>query len=69
VGIFGSSRSFIGSSSFFFVFGVDVVFLTRSATSRPQSTTSGRLREERQRRRAVDTVWRLKMKGFSKISL
>jgi hypothetical protein len=27
------------------------------------------LREERQRRRAVDTVWRLKMKGFSKISL
>jgi hypothetical protein len=30
---------------------------------------SGRLREERQRRRAVDTVWRLKMKGFSRISL
>jgi hypothetical protein len=69
VGIFGSSRSFIGSFSFFFVFGTDVVFLTRSATSHPQSTTSGRLREERQRRRAVDTVWRLKMKGFSRISL
>jgi hypothetical protein len=50
--MFGSSRSFIGSSSFFFVFGTDVVFLTRSATSRPQPTTSGRLREERQRRRA-----------------
>ena len=33
----------------------DVVFLTRSATSRPQPTTSGRLRKERQRRRAVDT--------------
>jgi hypothetical protein len=29
------------------------VFSTRSATSRPQPTTSGRLREER---RAVDTV-------------
>jgi hypothetical protein len=28
VGIFGSSRSFIGSSSFFVVFGTDVVFLT-----------------------------------------
>jgi hypothetical protein len=40
----------------FFVFGTNVVFLTRSATSRPQPTTSGRLREERQRRRAVDTV-------------
>jgi hypothetical protein len=44
-GIFGSSRSFIDSSSFFFVFGTDVVFLTRSATSRPQPTTSGRLRD------------------------
>jgi hypothetical protein len=30
---------------------------------------SGRLREERQRRRAIDTVWRLKMKVFSRISL
>jgi hypothetical protein len=30
---------------------------------------SGRLREERQRQRTVDTVWRLKMKGFSRISL
>jgi hypothetical protein len=56
VGIFGSSRSFIGSSSYFFVSGTDVVFSIRSATSRPQSTTSGWLREERQRRRAVDTV-------------
>jgi hypothetical protein len=69
VGIFGSPRSFIGSSSFFFVFGTDVVFLTRSVTSRLQPTTLGRLREERQRRRAVDTVWRLKMKGFSRILL
>jgi hypothetical protein len=64
VGIFLSSRGFIGSSSFFFVFGADVVFLTRSTTSHPQPTTSGRLREERQRRRAIDTVWRLKMKSF-----
>jgi hypothetical protein len=55
-GIFGSSRSFIGSSSYFFVSGTDVVFSTRSATSCPQSTTPGQLREERQRRRAVDTV-------------
>jgi hypothetical protein len=31
--------------------------------------SSGRLMEERQRLRAVDTVCRLKMKGFSKISL
>jgi hypothetical protein len=69
VGIFGSSRSFIDNSSFFFVFRTDVVFLTRSTTSRLQPTTSGRLREERQRWRAVDTVWRLKMKGFSRISL
>jgi hypothetical protein len=51
------------------LFRADVVFLTRSTTSRPQPTTSGRLREERQRRRAVDMVWRLKMKGFSRISL
>jgi hypothetical protein len=29
VGIFGSSRSFIGSSSFFFVSETDVIFLTR----------------------------------------
>jgi hypothetical protein len=57
VGIFGSSRSIIGSSSFFFFFsGMDVVFLTHSVNSRPQTTTSGRLREERQRRRTVDTV-------------
>jgi hypothetical protein len=41
-----------------------VVFLTRL-----QPRTSDRFREERQRRRAIDTVWRLKMKGFSKISL
>jgi hypothetical protein len=53
----------------FFVSQTDVVFLTRSATSRPQPTMSGRLREERQRWRAVDTIWRLKMKAFSKISL
>jgi hypothetical protein len=68
VRIFGSSRSFIGSSSYFFVFGTDVVLSIRSATSHPQPTMSGRLKEERQRR-AVDTVWRLKMKGFSRISL
>jgi hypothetical protein len=42
--------------------------LTCSATSRLQPTTSGRLREERQRRRVIDTVFRLKMKGFSRIS-
>jgi hypothetical protein len=69
VGIFGSSSSFIGSYSFFFVFGTDMVFMTRSATSRLQSTTSSRLREERQRRRTIDAVWRLEMKGFSRISL
>jgi hypothetical protein len=56
VGILGSSRSFIGSSFFFFVSGTDVVFLTRSATFRPQPSTSGRLRKERQRQRVVDTV-------------
>jgi hypothetical protein len=39
--------SFIGSSSFFFVSGTDVVFLTYSVTSHPQPTMSGRLREER----------------------
>jgi hypothetical protein len=69
MGIFGSSRSFISSSSFFFVSGTDVVFLTHSVTSHLQATTSGRLREERQRWRAVDTIWRLKMKDFSRISL
>jgi hypothetical protein len=68
VGIFGSLRSFIGNYSFF-VSGTDVVFMTRSATSSLQPTTSGQLRKKRQRRRAVDTVWRLKMKGFSRISL
>jgi hypothetical protein len=41
MGIFGSSRSFIGSSSFFFVFGTDVVFLTRSATF-PSATNNVR---------------------------
>ena len=56
-------------SSFFFGFGTDVIFLTRSATSRPQPTTSGRFWEERQRRGAVDTVWRLKTKGISRILL
>jgi hypothetical protein len=56
-------------SFFFFVSGMDAVFLTRSVTSHPQPITSGRLSKERQRRRAVDTVWRLKMKGFSMILL
>jgi hypothetical protein len=65
--IFRSSRSFIVSSSFFFVFGTNVVFFVHSATSRPQPTTSSRLREERQR--AIYTVYRLKMKSFSKILL
>jgi hypothetical protein len=69
VGIFGSSRSFIGSSSFFFVFETDVVFLTRSATSHLQPTMSGRLGEEWQRQCTIDTVWWLKMKGFSRILL
>jgi hypothetical protein len=41
---------------FSFVLETDVVFLTRSVISRPQPTTSGRLRKERQRWRAVDTV-------------
>jgi hypothetical protein len=36
VGIFISSRSFIDDYSFFFAFRTDVIFLTRSATSRPQ---------------------------------
>jgi hypothetical protein len=62
VGAFESSRSFIGNSSYFFVSGMDVVFSTRSVTSRPQPTTLSRLREKRQR--AVDTIWRLKTKGF-----
>jgi hypothetical protein len=34
----------------------NVIFLTYSATSRPQPIRLGRLREERQRRCAVDTV-------------
>jgi hypothetical protein len=64
-----SSRSFIGNLSYFFISGTDMVFSTCSATSCPQPTTSGRLREERQRSRAINTVWRLKMKSFSRISL
>jgi hypothetical protein len=40
--------------------------LARSATFRPHPTMSGRLSEERQWRRAVDTVCRLKMKRISK---
>jgi hypothetical protein len=67
VGVVWSSRTSSGGSSFFFVYGTDVAFLARSATSRSQLTTSCRLWKERQRRRAVDTVWRLKMKGISKI--
>jgi hypothetical protein len=69
MGIFGSSRSFISGSSFFFVTGTDVAFLTRSVTYRPQPTTSCRLWKERQWRHTVDTVWRLKMKGISRISM
>jgi hypothetical protein len=57
------------SSFLFFVSGTDVVFLTRLVTSHSQPITSGQLRVERQRRRAVDTVWRLKLKGFSRILL
>jgi hypothetical protein len=57
VGIFGLPRSFISSSSFFFVSESDVVF-----------PMSGLLREERQRQRVVDTVRGLKMKCFSRIS-
>jgi hypothetical protein len=64
-----SSRSFIDGYSFFFVYGTYVIFLTRSATFRPQPSTSGRLREERQRWRAVDILWWLKMKDISRISL
>jgi hypothetical protein len=30
---------------------------------------SGQIREELQRWRAIDMVWRLKMKGFSRLSL
>jgi hypothetical protein len=50
VGIFESPRSFIGGSSFFFVSGTDVAFSARSATSRPQPTTSCRLWKEWQQR-------------------
>jgi hypothetical protein len=63
-GIFGSSRSFIDSSSFFFVFGTNVAVLTHLSTSYPQPTTSDRLREERQRRRDINTVWRLLLKDL-----
>jgi hypothetical protein len=52
VGIFRSSRNFIGSSSFFFVSGMDVVFLVRSVTSRLQPRTSVRLREDRSTERS-----------------
>jgi hypothetical protein len=69
LGIFESSRSFIGGSSFFFVSGTNMIFLTRLVTFCPQPTTSIRLKEKRQRRRAIDTVWRLKIKGFSRIFL
>jgi hypothetical protein len=69
VGIFGSSRRFISGASFFFISGTDVAFWARLGTYHWQPTMSGRLWVERQRRRAVDTVWRLKMKGISKISL
>jgi hypothetical protein len=44
-----------------------LAFWVRSATFCPHPTMSGRLSEERQRRRAVDAVWRLKMKGISRI--
>jgi hypothetical protein len=43
--------------------GTDVVFLTRSTTSHSHPTTPGR------RRRAVNTVWRLKTKDVSRILL
>jgi hypothetical protein len=69
VGFSRSSRRCIDGYSFFFVSGADVVFLTRSATSRMQPITLGRLREEWQRRHATDTVWRLKTKGISRITL
>jgi hypothetical protein len=48
VRFFGSSRTFIGNSPFFFVFETDVIFLTRSATFRLQPTTSCRLTDDRQ---------------------
>jgi hypothetical protein len=56
VGISGSSRSFINGYSFFFVSGTDMLFMTCSATSRPQPTTSGQLREECQRRYTINAV-------------
>jgi hypothetical protein len=52
--LFGSSRSFISGSSFFFVFGADVAFRAHSATFRPQLTTLGQLWEEQRRRHDVD---------------
>jgi hypothetical protein len=67
VGISGSSRGFIDSYFFLFISGTDVIFLPHSVTSLSQRTTSGRLREEPQCRRAVDTVWRLKMKSISRV--
>jgi hypothetical protein len=76
VGISGSPKSFIDGYSFFFVSRTDVVFLTRgdfpSATNNVRPApggTSGPLQEERQQRRVVYTVWRLKTKGISKISM
>jgi hypothetical protein len=51
MGIFRSSRSFIGSSFFFFVSETNVVFLTRSMTSHLQPTMSGQHKVEQQRRR------------------
>jgi hypothetical protein len=55
VEVFELSRSFIGGSSFFFI--------SCPAISCLQPITSGWLSEE-QRRRASDTVWRLKMKDI-----
>jgi hypothetical protein len=50
VGIFGSSRIFIGASSFFFISVADVDF------SAGPFDDLGRLWEEWQRRRAIDRV-------------
>jgi hypothetical protein len=41
VGTFESSRSYIGGTFFFYIFGTDVAFWARLATSRLQPTTLG----------------------------
>jgi hypothetical protein len=65
VGIFGSSRNFVGSSFFLFVFGTDVVLLTRSANShrnQQRQADSGRSVAAARRRHGLE----IKDKGLLK---